>query len=507
MVSDEVISMPDKWEYPWYAAWDLAFHSIPLALVDPDFAKKQLLLLLQERYLHPSGQVPATEWNFGDVNPPVHAWAAYFLYQIDRRRTGHPDVEFLRSIYNKLLLNFTWWVNRKDLTGRTVFEGGFLGLDNIGLFDRRAPLPTGGHLEQADGTAWMAFYAQAMLQISLELALDDRSYIDMALKFLEHFIWIASAMVHIGGKGEMWNDEDGFFYDVLRTPDGRAQQLKVRSMVGLLPLCAATVVDEEVMAALPELQQRAGWFVSNRPHLVSNIHDPGRPGYHNRRLLSLLSEERLRRVLGRLLDEDEFLSPFGIRSLSRHHLRHPYDVDVGGQRFKIGYLPAESDSAMFGGNSNWRGPIWLPINGLLVRALINYYGYYGPNFTVECPTGSGRRATLYEVAKEITDRLARIFTADARGRRPVFGVAPKFTDDRLWRDHLLFYEYFHGDNGAGIGASHQTGWTGLIASLIHYFATTSSTEALKLWSPSRSAAAAAEGGRGRRKATEAERRT
>ena len=324
MVSDDVISMPDKWEYPWYAAWDLAFHAIPLALVDPDFAKKQLLLLLQERYLHPNGQVPAYEWNFGDVNPPVHAWAAYFLYQLDRRRTGHADLEFLRSIYNKLLLNFTWWVNRKDPTGRNVFEGGFLGLDNIGVFDRSAPLPTGGHLEQADGTAWMAFYAQTMLQISLELALDDRSYVDMALKFFEHFVWIASAMIHIGGKGEMWDEEDGFFYDVLRTPDGRARQLKVRSMVGLLPLCAATVINEEVMAALPELQQRAGWFVSNRPHLVSNIHDPRRPGYRDRRLLSLLSEERLRRVLARLLDENEFLSPFGIRSLSRHHLEHPY---------------------------------------------------------------------------------------------------------------------------------------------------------------------------------------
>jgi hypothetical protein len=425
--------------------------------------------------------VPAYEWNFGDVNPPVQAWAAYFLYQIDRRRTGHADLEFLRNIYSKLLLNFTWWVNRKDPSGRNVFEGGFLGLDNIGVFDRRAALPNGGHLEQADGTAWMAFYAQTMLQISLELALHDRSYIDMALKFFEHFVWIASAMIHIGGQGEMWNEDDGFFYDVLRTPDGRARQLKVRSMVGLLPLCAATVVNEEVMAALPELQQRAGWFMSNRPHLVSNIHDPGRPGYRNRRLLSLLSEERLRRVLARLLDEDEFLSPFGVRSLSRHHLQHPYTFGIDDHEFRVSYLPAESDNAMFGGNSNWRGPIWLPVNGLLVRALINYYAYYGPNFTVEFPTGSGRRANLYEVAKGISDRLTGIFTADARGRRPLFGTAPKFTDDRLWRDHLLFYEYFHGDNGAGIGASHQTGWTGLIASLIHFFETIPSSEALNLW--------------------------
>jgi hypothetical protein len=507
VVSDDVISMPDKWEYPWCAAWELAFHAVPLALVDPDYAKKQLLLLLQERYLHPNGQVPASEWNFGDVNPPVHAWAAYFLYQLDRRRTGHADVDFLKSVYNKLLLNFTWWVNRRDPSGRNVFEGGFLGLDNVGVIDRNVPLAVGGHLEQADGIAWMSFFAQAMLQISLELALDDRSYADMALKFFEHFIWIASAMIHIGGTGEMWDEQDGFFYDLLRTPDGRSQPMKVRSMVGLLPLCAATVISEEVMAALPQLQQRAGWFASNRPQLVSNIHDPRRPGYRNRRLLSLLSEERLRRVLARLLDENEFLSPFGIRSLSRHHLEQPYTFAVGQQRFKIGYLPAESDSAMFGGNANWRGPIWLPVNVLLVRALINYYCYYGPNFTVECPTGSGRRATLYEVAQTISDRLTRIFTADARGRRPVFGAAPKFTDDRRWRDHLLFYEYFHGDNGAGIGASHQTGWTGLIASLIDYFATMSPTEALNFWSPVRTSPVAASSVRGRRKIGEAERRT
>jgi Mannosylglycerate hydrolase MGH1-like glycoside hydrolase domain len=506
MVSDDVISMPDKWEYPCYAAWDLAFHSIPLALVDPDFAKKQLLLLLQERYLHPTGQVPAYEWNFGDVNPPVHAWAAYFLYQTDRRNTGHGDLEFLRSAYNKLLLNFTWWVNRKDPTGRNVFDGGFLGLDHIGVVDRSAPLPTGGYLEQADGTAWMAFYAQSMLQISLELALEDRSYVDMALKFFEHFVWIASAMIHIGGKGEMWDEEDGFFYDVLRTPDGRARKLRVRSMVGLLPLCAATVVSEEVMAALPELQQRAGWFAHNRPHMVTNIHDPRRPGYHDRRLLSLLSEERLRRVLARMLDENEFLSPFGIRSLSRHHLEHPYVLAAGDHRYKIAYLPAESDSGVFGGNSNWRGPVWLPVNTLLVRALLNYYAYYGPNFTVEYPTGSGHRATLYEVAHDITERLARIFTIDSRGRRPVFGAAPKFTDDRLWRDHLLFYEYFHGDNGAGIGASHQTGWTGLIASLLHFFATESSADVLNLW-PRTSAAAAASPAWPRPRPGEAERRT
>jgi hypothetical protein len=514
MVSDDVISMPDKWEYPWYAAWDLAFHAVPLALVDPSFAKKQLLLLLQERYMHPNGQVPASEWNFGDVNPPVHAWSAYLLYQLDKQRSGRGDLTFLKNIYNKLLINFTWWVNRKDPLGRNVFEGGFLGLDNIGVFDRTAPLPTGGHLEQADGTAWMAFYAQAMLQISLELALDDRAYVDMALKFFEHFVWIASSLIHIGGRTAsakttattMWSEEDGFFYDVLRTPDGSSQQLKVRSMIGLLPLCAAAVVNEQVVAALPELQQRARWFARHRPHLVSDIHDPRRPGYRDRRLLSLLSEERLRRVLGHLLDEEEFLSPFGIRSLSRYHLAHPYQLDLGGQQLRFEYLPAESQSAMFGGNSNWGGPIWMPVNGLLVRALINYYGYYGPSFRVECPTGSGRMATLYEVAKELTERLARIFLRDDKGRRPVFGQTPKFADDPRWRDHLLFYEYFHGDNGAGIGASHQTGWTGLVASLLHYFETFSPSDALDLWSPAEARATVTSPPRARRKSSRGERR-
>jgi hypothetical protein len=504
MVNADIISMPDKWEYPWYAAWDLAFHAVPLALVDPAYAKKQLLLLLKERYLHPNGQVPAYEWNFGDVNPPVHAWAAYFLYQLDKRRTGHGDLEFLKSIYNKLLINFTWWMNRKDQQGRNVFEGGFLGLDNVGVFDCSTPLPTGGRLEQTDGTAWMAFYAQAMLQISLELAVEDRSYVDLALNFFDHFVWIASSMIHIGGAGEMWNEEDGFFYDVLRAPDGKSRQLKVRSIVGLLPLCTAAAVDEQLVAALPELQQRARWFANHRPHLVSNIHDPRRPGYRERRLLSLLSEERLRRVLGHVLDENEFLSPFGIRSLSRHHLDHPYTLDVGGQEIKVGYLPAESDSDLFGGNSNWRGPIWMPVNALLIKALINYYAYYGPSFRVEYPTGSGHQASLYEIAKGLTERLTRIFLRDKSGHRPVFGSAPKMSNDPLWRDHLLFYEYFHGDNGAGIGASHQTGWTGLIASLIQYFATVSASEALNLWSPDAPRAAAAATGP-RRKSSRSDR--
>ncbi len=501
MVNDDVISMPDKWEYPWYAAWDLAFHAVPLGLVDPAYAKKQLLLLLKESYLHPNGQVPAYEWNFGDVNPPVHAWAAYFLYQLDRRRTGQGDLDFLRSIYNKLLINFTWWVNRKDHQGRNVFEGGFLGLDNVGVFDCSTPLPRGGHLEQTDGTAWMAFYAQAMLQISLELAIEDRSYVDMALKFFDHFVWIASSMIQIGGPGEMWNEEDGFFYDVLRTPDGKARQLKVRSIVGLLPLCTAAAIDEQLVAALPELQQRARWFASHRPHLVSNIHDPRRPGYRDRRLLSLLSEERLRRVLAHVLDENEFLSPFGIRSLSRYHLQHPYTLNLDGQEISVGYQPAESDSALFGGNSNWRGPIWMPVNALLIKALINYYAYYGPSFRVEYPTGSGHRASLYEVAKGLTERLARIFLRDKSGRRPLYGSAPKLSDDPLWRDHLLFYEYFQGDNGAGIGASHQTGWTGLIASLLHYFATVSATEALNLWSPAAARATMVAPGGPRRKSS------
>ena len=506
MVNADVISMPDKWEYPWYAAWDLAFHAVPLALVDPAYAKKQILLLLKERYLHPNGQVPAYEWNFGDVNPPVHAWSAYFLYQLDKQRSGHGDLEFLRSIYNKLLINFTWWVNRKDQRGRNLFEGGFLGLDNVGVFDCSTPLPKGGHLEQTDGIAWMAFYAQAMLQISLELAIEDRSYVDMALKFFDHFVWIASSMIQIGGEAEMWNEEDGFFYDVLRTPDGKARQLKVRSIVGLLPLCTAAAVDEQVVAALPELQQRARWFARHRPNLVSNIHDPRRPGYRDRRLLSLLSEERLRRVLGHVLDENEFLSPFGIRSLSRYHLEHPYTLNLEGQEIKVGYLPAESDSGLFGGNSNWRGPIWMPVNALFIKALINYYAYYGPSFRVEYPTGSGHMASLYEVAKGLTERLARIFLRDRSGRRPLYGSTPKMSDDPLWRDHLLFYEYFHGDNGAGIGASHQTGWTGLIASLLHYFATVSASAALNLWTPDAPRAAVAATGP-RRKSSRNDRNT
>lgn len=471
MYNGDVISMPDKWEYPWYAAWDLAFHVIALTLADADFGKQQLKLMLRERYLHPNGQIPAYEWNFGDVNPPVHAWATIFTYRLDRGKSGEGDREWLKSIFQKLLLNFTWWVNRKDRTGRNVFEGGFLGLDNIGVFDRSAPLPTGGYLEQADGTAWMALYCQNMLEIAAELAMTDPDYADMALKFCEHFLWIASSMARIGDENGMWDEEDGFFYDVLRLPDGQARRLKVRSMVGLLPLCAATVFDGQVFAKYPELRQRMHRFLATRPEVCASIHDPVKPGLHDRRLASILDETKLRRVLARMLDENEFLSPYGLRSLSRYHQDHPYILQVGGQEYRVQYLPAESDTGMFGGNSNWRGPIWMPVNALIIRALLQYHAYYGENFKVECPTGSGQMMTLYEVAEEISRRLGDIFRKDEQGRRPVFGGARKFSDDPHWQDHLLFYEYFHGDNGAGLGANHQTGWTGIIARTLHLFAT------------------------------------
>jgi hypothetical protein len=471
MYNGDVLSMPDKWEYPWYAAWDLAFHVIALTLVDPDFGKQQLKLMLRERYMHPNGQIPAYEWNFGDVNPPVHAWATIFTYRLEKGQQGEGDREWLKSSFQKLLLNFTWWVNRKDRSGRNVFEGGFLGLDNIGVFDRSAPLPTGGYLEQADGTAWMALFCENMLEIAVELALTDPDYADMALKFIQHFLWIASAMGHLGGDTGMWDEEDGFFYDVLRLPDGRAQRLKVRSMVGLLPLCAATSFDGVVMAKYPELAERLLWFLDARPELCAAIHDPRKRGVAGRYLASILDETRLRRVLAKMLDENEFLSPYGLRSLSRYHAERPYVIQAGGQEYRVSYLPAESDSGMFVGNSNWCGPIWMPVNALIIRALLQYYRYYGDDFTVECPTGSGRQMTLYQVAEEIGRRLTNIFLKDAHGRRPVFGGSQKFQEDPHWRDHLLFYEYFHGDNGAGLGASHQTGWTGLIARAIHLFAT------------------------------------
>jgi hypothetical protein len=480
MYNGDVISMPDKWEYPWYAAWDLAFHVLALSLVDPDFAKQQLKLMLRERYMHPNGQIPAYEWNFGDVNPPVHAWSTIFTYRLEKATTGEGDKEFLKSSFQKLLLNFTWWVNRKDRTGRNVFEGGFLGLDNIGVFDRSSPLPTGGYLEQADGTAWMALFCQNMLEIAAELAMSDPDYGEMALKFVEHYMWIASSMTHHGGENGMWDEEDGFFYDVLRLPDGRAERLKVRSMVGLLPLCAATSFDGQVFAKYPELAQRFLSFLESRPELRSAIHDPLKPGVGGRRLASILDETKLRRVLEKMLDENEFLSEFGIRSLSRFHAEHPFVMNAGGREYRVEYLPAESDSGMFGGNSNWRGPIWMPVNGLIIRALLQYYTYYGDDFTVECPTGSGKRMNLYQVAEEIGRRLANMFKKGRDGRRPVYGGTKLFQTDPFWRDLVLFYEYFHGDNGAGLGASHQTGWTGIIARIMHLFATSTPEQALRL---------------------------
>jgi hypothetical protein len=480
MYNGDVISMPDKWEYPWYAAWDLAFHALALSMVDLDFAKHQLQLMLRERYHHPNGQMPAYEWNFGDVNPPVHAWATIFTYRDEITRTGAGDTRWLTSCFQKLLMNFTWWVNRKDRYGRNVFEGGFLGLDNIGVFDRSAPLPTGGYLEQADGTAWMALFADNMLEIAMELALTDDDYVDMVLKFLEHDMWITSSLVHLGGGTGMWDEEDGFFYDVLRLPDGHAERLKVRSMVGLLPLCAATVFEPRLFYKYPEIAERFRWFLDTRPELCAACHDPSRVGVRGRRLFSVLDEGKLRRVLATMLDEDEFLSPYGIRSLSRYHAAHPYVARAGGQDYRVSYLPAESDNGMFGGNSNWRGPIWVPVNFLIIRALLNYYAYYGDDFLVECPTGSGRTVTLYQVAEEISARLTRIFLRNGEGERPVYGGTRVFQDDPHWRDLVLFYEYFHGDNGAGLGASHQTGWTGVIARLMHLFATTTPAQALEL---------------------------
>ncbi len=476
----DVISMPDKWEYPWFAAWDLAFHTVALAFIDPDFALQQIELLLRERYLHPNGQIPAYEWNFGDVNPPVHAWAALFTYRLSKEKMGDHALEVLKSGFHKLLLNFTWWVNRKDRNGRNIFEGGFVGLDNIGIFDRSAPIPGGGFLEQADGTAWMALFAQNLLEISLELSLHDPVYGDLAVKFYEHFVSIASAMCQAGNNNEsMWDERDGFFYDLLRMPDGNAVRLKLRSMVGLLPLCAVTVYPSEIVHQLPEFAARASWFNRNHADLLVDINPPGRQGINGRYMLSILDERKLRRVLTCMLDPKEFLSDYGLRSMSRYHLEHPYVIQVGGQEFKASYLPAESDSGMFGGNSNWRGPIWMPMNVLVIRALLQMYSYYGNEFKVECPTGSGNMMTLYEVANELTNRLSKIFLADKNGRRPLHGNAAKFQDDPNWSDLLLFHEYFNGDTGAGLGASHQTGWTGLIAGLIRLFGTMTADDLLK----------------------------
>jgi hypothetical protein len=471
MLNADIISMPDKWEYPWYAAWDLAFHTTTLALVDFDFAKDQLLLMLRNLYFHPNGQIPAYEWNFSDVNPPVHAWATLFLFKMERT-LGRADMRFLERSFQGLMLNFNWWVNRKDPGGRNVFAGGFLGLDNIGVFDRSAELPTGGSLEQADGTAWMAFYCQCMLEIALILSEYDPMYEEVAFKFVQHFMWIAYAMDRSGEHhDEMWDEEDGFFYDLLRLPNGHSMRLKVRSMVGLLPLCASTVFEGDIATRHPKLFEMIALFRKRHPDLVSQVAptDEGFIGYNGRRLLSTLTEKKLRSVLRYLLDENEFLGPYGIRSLSRYHLDHPFRFATGNQEFTVQYLPAESNTGMFGGNSNWRGPVWMPVNTLIVRALLNLYAFYGDDFTVECPTGSGKQMTLFQIAEEITRRLAGTFRRNAEGHRPVYGGTAKFQNDPHWRDLILFYEYFHGDNGAGLGASHQTGWTGLIALLVDLF--------------------------------------
>ncbi|MBL8978605.1 MAG: glucosidase [Gemmatimonadetes bacterium] len=464
----DILSMPDTWEYPWYAAWDLAFHCIPLALVDPEFAKGQLVLLTREWYMHPNGQLPAYEWAFGDVNPPVHAWAAWRVFQIDRRRRGDAgDLAFLERVFHKLMLNFTWWVNRKDANGRNVFQGGFLGLDNIGVFDRSAPLPTGGHINQADGTAWMAMYSLNLMRIALELALHNKVYEDVATKFFEHFLHIAHAMTDLGGDGVgLWDEPDQFFYDVLSTPDGRTTPLKVRSMVGLIPLFAVEVIDQEMLDRLPDFAARLKWYLEYRPELAALVSRWEQPGQGERRLLSLLRGHRMQALLQRMLDEEEFLSPFGIRALSRKHEAEPYVFDVMGHAHTVRYQPAESDSGLFGGNSNWRGPIWFPVNYLLVESLQRFHHYYSDSLTVECPTGSGRRLTLSEVADEVSLRLCRIFLRGPDGARPVFGGEQLFQDDPHFRDLVPFHEYFHGDTGRGVGASHQTGWTGLVAKLL-----------------------------------------
>jgi hypothetical protein len=470
MLNEDIISMPDKWEYPWYAAWDLAFHTLPLSIVDPDFAKEQMELMLRGSYLHPNGQMPAYEWNFSDVNPPVHAFATLFLHRTEQALRGEVDLDFLTKTFNKLVLNFTWWVNRKDRFGKNVFEGGFLGLDNIGVFDRSAPLPTGGHLEQADGTAWMALFSQNMLELAVELAVHDQTYQDMVFKFVEHFYYIAAAINRPGQDG-MWDEEDGFYYDILRLPDGSATRLKVRSMVGLLPLCAATVIEKEQRERVPRAMAGIERRLRRMPELSATMHPTGAGhlGVAERGILALVNPERLRRILTKMLDENEFLGPHGIRSISKFHEQHPYVLQAGGHEYRVDYLPAESNTGMFGGNSNWRGPVWMPVNMLIIRALQNFYLYYGDNFKIECPTGSGKMMNLFEVSKEISDRLISTFTRDAHGRRPVYGGSEKFQTDPHWRDAILFYEYFHGDNGAGLGASHQTGWTGDVAKLIQLY--------------------------------------
>jgi Mannosylglycerate hydrolase MGH1-like glycoside hydrolase domain/Glycosyl hydrolase family 63 C-terminal domain len=472
LTNADVISMPDKWEYPWYAAWDLAFHTIALALVDSDFAKEQLVLLTRSWYLHPNGQLPAYEWAFGDVNPPVHGWAAWRVFQIDRqkRRRSNPqddgDLEFLERVFHKLMLNFTWWVNRKDAGGRNIFQGGFLGLDNIGVFDRSAPLPTGGYINQADGTSWMAMYSLNLMRIALELAQHNHVYEDAATKFFQHFLHIAEAMTSRNEGLGLWDDEDGFFYDELNLPDGQILPLRLRSMVGLIPLFAVETLEPELCAKVPLFSQRLDWFFTTRPELAALVSRWNDPGKGERRLMSLLRGSRMKKLLKRMLDETEFLSDYGVRAISRFHRDQPYTLDWSGQRFTVEYQPGESTSGLFGGNSNWRGPIWMPVNYLIIESLQKFHHYYGDDFKIECPTGSGRFVTIDEVASELATRLSRLFLRNADGRRPVFGDNVKVQNDPHFRDYILFHEYFHGDSGRGVGASHQTGWTGLVAKLL-----------------------------------------
>ncbi|MBO3461518.1 glucosidase [Aetokthonos hydrillicola Thurmond2011] len=465
--NDDVISMPDKWEYPWFAAWDLAFHVIPLAIIDPDFAKRQLTRFTREWYMHPNGQLPAYEWALSDVNPPVHAWAAWRVYNIEQKIHGRTDHQFLERVFQKLLLNFTWWVNRKDIDGKNVFQGGFLGLDNIGVFDRSAQLPTGGQLEQADGTSWMAMYCINMLTIALELATFDPTYEDIASKFFEHFLRITAAMEGVGrNEISLWDETDGFYYDALRFPDGHHCPMKVRSLVGLVPLFAVGTLEPEILDKLPDFKRRTEWFIENRPDLTAGIACMHSSGVGNRKLLAIANEDKLRRLLHKMLDEAEFLSPYGIRSVSKYHALHPYVLTANDQEYRVDYEPAESTTGLFGGNSNWRGPVWFPMNYLIIESLQRFHHYMGDNFKVECPTGSGKEMTLLEVGVELSTRLSQLFLVNSSGKRPVFGDLEVFQTNPHWRDLILFHEYFHGDNGAGLGANHQTGWTGLVAEMI-----------------------------------------
>jgi hypothetical protein len=468
LTNDDVISMPDKWEYPWYAAWDTAFHMLPFAVLDPEFAKSQLLLFLREWYMHPNGQLPAYEWNFSDVNPPVHAWACWRVFQIDRKRHGgRGDLDFLERAFHKLLLNFTWWVNRKDAEGRNLFQGGFLGLDNIGVFDRSKPLPTGGYINQSDGTAWMAMYSLNLLRIALELATRNPVYEDVASKFFEHFLHIAEAMADFCGRGlGLWDEEDGFYYDRLTLPDGRTETLRVRSMVGLIPLFAVESLEPDLLARVPGFTRRMEWLLTHRPDLAALVSRWHEPGIGDRRLLSLLRGSRMKKLLRRMLDEAEFLSPYGIRGMSKYHEAHPYMFRADGETLAVKYVPGDSDSWLFGGNSNWRGPVWFPVNYLLIESLQKFHHYYGPDFLVEHPTGSGKFLTLEEIADDLSHRLCHIFLRDGAGRRAVFGRDAKLQTDPHFRDYVPFYEYFDGDTGRGVGASHQTGWTALVAKLL-----------------------------------------